>query len=459
MNVGQEKHSPAAASDAGKHRSTEGKRNWVFALLVLLSAGMEVGLREAFYSGSSEAPSLLLIGSLALLYVVVGGAELRAGPNSSFGRLVSRVALLLAVIVWGRITWTGGLHVLWLLLAVGGLAAWRLKAVPWMTLSRVTTVAIAVFVFSQPILASWRAQDLQWPQSTEAASAGGAGPHTTVVVLLDELSATAAGPIADAMELSGHPVVNRIISPSGDATGKVVPSLFTGRSFKEAKPCGWHTVCSGSDVLDVGRIQASRADMDVVGFYFPYCSIQGLRSCQVVAPASPYLNLWRWHCAVLWRSDWLANLDGGATRLGCAERMGQIWATLGRDVESAIWLAPTWTRGGVLYAHVPWPHPPGEARGGSLDQHYRDNILKAAQLVGAIAQRLASNGKSFSLVVFSDHPLRSHWCTSMLYPKSCLLNAALQDENVPLLVTGNAPPATDHIKSNMEVFTLIGPTP
>jgi hypothetical protein len=199
-----------------------------------------------------------------------------------------------------------------------------------------------------------------------------------------------------------------------------------------------------------------RPDVDIVGFYFPYCAIKGLRSCNVVSPMSPYLDFARWHCAAQRRSDWLTGLDGETERVRCANQLGHVWATLGQDVEAAIWRAPVWERGGLLYAHVPLPHPPGDGGEGSLETHYRANIAKSARLVGAITERLVSRRRPFSLVVFSDHPLRAIWCHSTQYRDSCPPGADLLDDQVPLLATGVVSPAFATIKSNMEIFSLVG---
>lgn len=453
---------PATPPDSARGSGSEPKWNLIATLLVLLSTALELGIREAFYRVSSEAPSLLLVAVLALLALAMGWRFLRADGDSLTRRAGGRVMMLAAFFVWWRLT---GMYrpsgaLLWgclLLLVVGFVTALRLDASRWATLSRVLTVGVVIFVLSQPLLAFLRASDLQWPPPAPAGGglAGQPVPQTTVVVLLDELSAKAAGPIAEAMARSGYPVVQRAIKPSGDATGKVVPSLFTGREFKESKPCSWHAVCSDSEVLDLDRIKVSRPDIDIVGFYFPYCAIKGLRSCNVVSPMSPYLDMARWHCAAQRRSEWLTRFDGEAERLRCAEQIGRVWATLGEGVESAIWNAPAWTRGGVLYAHVPLPHPPGVGSEGSLELHYRANIAKAAQLIGAMAERLASQKRPFSLVVFSDHPLRPYWCQSMQYRQSCPPSAELLDDRVPLFATGVVDPAFGSIRSNMKIFNLI----
>jgi hypothetical protein len=461
---GRQSEVPTAPAGALGKRSSEVRWNLLCVFAVLMSAAFELGLRETFYHVSSEAPGLLLLTIFALITAAVGLSSSRTRDDTRAQLVVSRVLTVLSVFLWwrfGGIGWGWVATWWWALLLVSCFGAVKSFAPLWARLRRAVTAAVMIFVLSQPALALWRASPVQWlphasPTAGEGQGADSPSAETTVVVLLDELSAKAAGPIAEAMARSGSPVMRRAIASSGDATAKVVPSLLLRREFREAKPCSWHTVCSDTDALDVGRVTVGRPDVDVVGFYFPYCAIMGLRSCNVVSPISPYLDFARWHCAAQRRSDWLTGLDGETERVRCANQLAHVWATLGKDVEAAIWRAPVWERGGVLYAHVPLPHPPGDGGEGSLDTHYRANIAKSARLIGAVAERLAGSGRPFSLVVFSDHPLRAIWCQSMQYRDSCPPSADLLDDHVPLLATGVVSPAFATIKSNMEIFSLVG---
>lgn len=436
------------------------------AFLVLLAVAFELGLRESFFQISSEAPRLMVV---ALLMAVCALAWWRArqGLRDNAARperRISRVMPLLALAGWllmVGVGWPGGPWTDAALLLLGALAAWRWDHGRWRLLRRAVTVAALVFVFSQPVLASWRAADVPWPRpaGNVPADARIDAPEVTVVVLLDELSARAAGPIADAMERSGQPVLRRSLKPAGDGTAKVVPALLSQLTFNESKPCGSHMLCSGSNVLDFDRIHASRPDIDIVGFYMPYCRIAGLRSCEVLAPSQPYLEPRRWRCAALRRSERLARFEGPAMQERCAALNGEVWADLGARVESTLWRAPVWTQGGLLFVHAPLPHPPGEGGAGTLDQHYRANLAKAARLIGAMTDRLAAQHRSYTLIVFSDHPLRAKfWCQSTQYRATCPIGEDLQDEDVPLLATGRIAPALERLTSNAGIFDAVGPT-
>lgn len=449
----------------------ESTANYASAWLVLLAVAFELGLRESFFYISSEAPRLMLVAVLMAISAV-GWWRARIAARGRHGtesarrmRRGSRAMVLVAVGCWLLMVGIGLPGGRWTdaaMLLSGCVAAWRWNSERWRLLRRALTVAALIFVFSQPLLAAWRAKDVAWPRGPESASAAGrpASPEITIVVLLDELSASAAGPIADAMGRSGQPVLRRRLQPVGDGTAKVVPALLSRLAFGEAKPCGSHMLCSGSNVLDFDRIRASRPDIDLVGFYMPYCRISGLRSCAVLSPSQPYLDLQRWRCAALRRSAVLSRWEGPDVQVQCAELNGQVWADMGARVESAVWRAPVWSRGGMLFVHAPLPHPPGEGGAGTLEQHYRANIAKASRLIGALAAKLAERDRPYELIVFSDHPLRaSFWCQSTQYRATCPISAELQDDAVPLLVTGRIDPALQRLTTNAELFDVVGPAP
>jgi hypothetical protein len=320
------------------------------------------------------------------------------------------------------------------------------------------SAAGVIFVLSQPVLAHWRAHDVIWPVPQTAESSSTPAPEIQVIVLLDELNDKAAGPIIAAMSRSGRPVHHRALVPVADGTLKVVPSLFARTPFPDAKPCSLDTVCSGNQVLDFSRIRASRADIDVVGFFLPYCAIQGLRSCHVGKPASPVLSMDRWKCALLRRSKAVADRAGEAERRHCVKLVGLVWSDLATDVERRVWQAPVWRNGGVLFAHIPLPHPPGRDPVQGLAANYAVNIERAASLIGRMAEALDQGPfRRFSLIVFSDHPLRPlMWCGSNQYKGAkCVVDEALIDDRVPLLITGDESVAIERVRSNQDVFDLM----
>jgi hypothetical protein len=64
--------------------------------------------------------------------------------------------------------------------------------------------------------------------------------------------------------------------------------------------------------------------------------------------------------------------------------------------------------------------------------------------------------RRFTIVVFSDHPLRSAvWCGSTQYRHNgCPLAPGLIDDKVPLIAAGDVPPAFDEIRDQSAIFRL-----
>jgi hypothetical protein len=274
-------------------------------------------------------------------------------------------------------------------------------------------------------------------------------------LLLDELNAGSAAPFVEVFRQAGMSVDFKAVLPVAHATAQVIPELFSKQHFEDAKPCGWTTVCSGSAALDFSRITASRSDIDVVGFYMPYCAIQGLRYCVRLSPVSAISDMARWRCGVARR----LGFGGDDVKGQCLIAQSDRWRTFVSDLEQAIWQAPLWARGGMMYAHVPLPHPPGPTVGGSLETHYRENVRRAVDLVHGIVDRVQqAKFDRLTIVVFSDHPLRpSLWCANPLYANNgCPLPRDLLDDRVPLIVAGNSVPSLERLVSNGEVFSLLG---
>ncbi|WP_457330923.1 hypothetical protein [Rhizobacter sp. P5_C2] len=446
--------------------SSASRKDLVVATLVLLSVAGELALRELYYRFWAELPGLLLVGAawLAILLTVLWFA--RPGRSPRFD-VVSRVGLFVSFAFWLDIF---GDAVSGLLAAEGtgrelvhavGFACfasgawWALRVPPmrWAAIRRAVCAVAVLFVASQPIVAAIHAPTIAWPGGAQPAGAR----DTVVFLLLDELNASSAGPIVEALAKAGRGVRIKSLVPVGDATAKVVPAMFAGGRFPDAKPCSIATVCSGGRVLDFSKVIASRPDVDVVGFYEPYCKISGLRSCVQAFPSSPALEAERWWCAALRRSVWLSNKAGAAADNRCAALGGETWSALATRIEQGIDAARVWREGGFLFAHVPLPHPPGEGGGEPLSTHYANNISRAVRLVDrVVAEVTREPDRRFTIVVFSDHPLRSSvWCNTTQYRRNgCPLPQWLVDDKVPLIVAGDVPPAFDEIQQNNEVFRL-----
>jgi hypothetical protein len=79
--------------------------------------------------------------------------------------------------------------------------------------------------------------------------------------------------------------------------------------------------------------------------------------------------------------------------------------------------APFWRLGGLLYVHVPLPHPAGELPRRSLKAEYEANVEQAVDMVDALLLRVRARfGRDFEIDVTADHLLRVElWCQIPVY--------------------------------------------
>jgi hypothetical protein len=336
-----------------------------------------------------------------------------------------------------------------LMLAAGCTAFW-IKDLIWHRTRRVM-VAVPLLLAITPVLVGpAMAPAAEWPARQALPDQEHPSPPV-VLLLLDELGAAAAQPLVDALVAEGWPVTSKAIKPVGDMTLKVIPQMFIGKSFPDARPCAPTTVCDRFHALDFSTVTASRPDIDIVGFYHPYCAIQDLRWCLRLAPEPALLSSDRWRCAAL------RLLDRSPQSSECREIPLKRWRQLVESVLTGADQAPFWQKGGMLYIHVPLPHPPGASANGSLREHYADNIAQATGFVKHLSKRLRERfGANARLVIFSDHGLRYHYaCTTPLYSAlPCDIPDTYKSSEVPLIVAGPAPTSMSRVTTNAEVFSL-----
>jgi hypothetical protein len=445
--------------------------NLVWAGLILIAATEELLINELYFKLAAEVPRLMLIGLVAGAVLLLVGIARRLAPEVLW---ISRLAVFAGLGTWLAVVGSPALHnafgapalsdwvliVVSLLLAGGALGApwWRERL--WAAFRRVVAVACLLFVTSQPVVAFLRAPVLSWPEWIQQDPASSPTNDVTVFLLLDELNAKSGGAILQALKDAGWATQSKALTTVGNSTSQVVPAMLTQRRFDNAKPCGLKTICSQGNVLDFSKVVASRPDVDVVGFYHPYCAMQGLRFCAHLAPASPAFHAKRWWCAAQRRSAWLSSVTGRTTEGDCSALNGVVWDGLAAQVEQALWRAPVWERGGFLFAHVPLPHLPGEKPGATIVEHYQANIERAARLVGRVALRINQMpNRRARIVIFSDHPLREGlWCNSTQYQHNgCPLPPEWKDDKVPLIVAGELSPVFSQVESNKDVFLIAQP--
>ena len=432
-------------------------------MAVLGTAMFELAISESFHGDGDQGGRMLVTIGAAVALVLL--QRLLDSDCSEARRRIARLPLVAAFCIYQELVIPRvdvGLATVpalqaqgWLVTAaIGALLAFGLSASPWRAVRRAAIAAALLFVLAQPIVIAVRAPHLAWPP-VAASTKRGTSDDLQVFVLLDELNANRVSGIVDALRAEHYGVESASIMPTDDGTAKVVPALFTRQSFSQARPCGFSATCSGDHVLDFRRIAAARSDVDVVGFYLPYCEIQGLRWCRRLTVADNALELDRWRCA-LWRHS---GRPADLTPHDCDAVLRRPWNAMAETTLETVFQAPAWQRGGFLYAHVPLPHPPGRLGRASLKANYLDSIDRANAFVREMARRaMTRSGRKVTFVVFSDHPLRqSMWCTSQWIFSSlgCKPVSELEDNRVPLIVasTGSLPAIQD-IVNNRQVFDL-----
>lgn len=120
--------------------------------------------------------------------------------------------------------------------------------------------------------------------------------------------------------------------------------------------------------------------------------------------------------------------------------------------------SPFWKSGGMLYAHLPFPHPPGHLPGAGLAVDYADNLQLAGQIAADMwRQGKARFGAGFRLIVVSDHPLRpALWCRHVKYRQTgCEVTPTAFDGQVPYIVAGSSDAGDALPKDNAQLFAPI----
>ena len=415
----------------------------------------------------------LAINTLLLLLVVV---LLRRGLRPPVSLAVIRSAVLLVAIMvvltsarmaLGSVTFSMpvrlGLGGLLMLLSV--VTAWLGSEALNVRLMRSIGFASIAFM-AVPLL--WHVtvgRQITWIDaevSPVGSQASGSRPlRGTVFLLLDELSFDAARPIVQTLQGVGLQVDARPLAPVAINTTNAIPSMFSGERFDRAEPCGRSTICSGAAFVDFSRVHVDRPDVHVTGLLHPYCDMTGLQSCHQLALPHTYGNAYRSLLAFYLRRLWPA----GAAALQVADPPAMVRGFLAQQ-QAFIDGSRFWQDGGVLYAHLYLPHPPGLDGPTSVDADYAANLDVAAGLVRSLADRLKARfGVHFTLMITSDHPLRASWCQHPLYPRGdCSLRPAFQGATVPWILASPTPLPVQDIRASNQVFgalraVLRAPTP
>ena len=294
----------------------------------------------------------------------------------------------------------------------------RMSDESWRRFQRAIIGASVAFAASFPLI--WFVQQNAFSNSVFSLNfveVANLRPRATAIIVLDEASPELVGPVVKALERERVTVRTRTVQAAGGNTLNAMPAMLSGRRSDHPLPCGPGILCDEGGNLDFSALHSSRADVDVIGYYIPYCKIRGLRSCEEI----PYWSdgrlfeaVYNLVCVHLLRhlqcETLVADIDARLLRgtllayLQSAEPNRGQWRSALRTQLDA---APFWRDGGVLFAHIPLPHLPARTPSNDLLLDYSENMVEAADLLSRfLDQMLRSFGDDFVLVVTSDHSLR-----------------------------------------------------
>ncbi|WP_133239961.1 hypothetical protein [Limnohabitans planktonicus] len=438
----------------------------LLALSTLLLVKQTSWIWGSLYFQHHTLAEVVIALGLMLVWVIAGVALLRLILGQAISYKVTNVgiALVFSLVVFRYLqqielipAHPTTLHKT-LALASGlaaGLLTLKIRQDIWKRLHLAVIVGGLIFTLLPVVLANTLAPTVYWPSPSDqppTQQAPKLPAQNTIVLLLDEFSASAAGPVVDQLKDAGLHVTSTSIDPAGKNTINVIPAIWTRSNFDQSVACGPTQLCSASHVLDFAKVRASSANIDIVGFFHRYCSIQGLRSCSFPVPTAT-------------DGSGLACSFPGLSMLeflGCDEKtdIRALSISMRDSMQNSLLEAPFWQKGGILFAHLLVPHPLMGVPMKSLSDEYTDNIANGARLVKLVAQKAKLVfGNDFKIIIFSDHPLRPEiWCAGKQYIEfGCTPDASQISTKVPLIIATPSveTPAHKKIKKNQAVFDLL----
>lgn len=340
---------------------------------------------------------------------------------------------------------TGGVPMpFWAIVVIGSaflgvffLLFFSLGETGWKNISKFIIGSTVVFAIS-PLLISAVTRPGTLPR-VEREGMPFANADNLLVIILDETSPEYAGGLIKDLENAHLFVKSTEVAAAGKSTINSLPSMFSKSRHDDVAPCNSTALC-GAENFDFASLKSIGAPTDIVGFWHPYCAIQGLRSCtreeSVFAESSSVnFGLYGLWCSQFNRKGLFAFCNNGIPRATVVERARKVMA---RKINQV----PFWNEGGILLVHFPLPHPSMTYDFGSLKVEYEHNVGQAQQLVSQLTEKMMSKfGRDFAMVITSDHALRTTmWCASPEYNKPGCAEGLPPDRGVvPYIIASPEP--------------------
>lgn len=311
----------------------------------------------------------------------------------------------------------------------------RFRSEGWRNFSKFIIVAAWTFTLSPVVFLL--ASSLRPTQEL-----GFGGPqefNNQIVIVLDETSPEYASGIIQNLKRAHLYVKATELVAAGRSTTNAIPSMLSQTRHDDVSPCNWSALC-GRQNFDFSSLSAIGSKTDIVGFWHPYCAIRGLRSCTRVegvfgASSSLKFGLYELWCTQFNRGGIFSFCKNGVAHVAEVVRAKKIMI-------SQVNQAPFWRDGGLLIVHFPLPHPSMTRDFPSLKAEYESNVAEAERFVAGLTAKMISRfGADFSLVITSDHALRTAmWCASPIYARAgCATGLPANRDRVPYIVASPQP--------------------
>jgi hypothetical protein len=307
----------------------------------------------------------------------------------------------------------------------------------WKNISKFIIGSACVFALSPLVISLVLRSDAGQSGETEVARF----PKTNnlLVLILDETSPEYAKGMIRGLTDAQLFIKSTEVAAAGKSTINSIPSMFSTSRHDDVTSCNSTALC-GPRNFDFASLTANRDTTDIVGFWHPYCAIKGLRSCVreegiFAESSSVNFGLYVLWCGQFDRRGMFAFCEKGIPHAAVVEHTRKV-------MSQKIHAAPFWQEGGRLFVHFPLPHPSMTYDFASLKVEYEHNVGQAEQLVSELTARMMSRfGKDFTLVITSDHALRTMmWCASPQYSRpGCVEGLPPDRGRVPYIIASPKP--------------------